>query len=265
MACAAGDERWSLDGMTALVTGGTKGIGCAIVEELARLGASVHTCSRNEIELGDRLKDWAAKGFRVTGSICDVSSRAQREKLMETVSEVFSGKLHVLVNNVATSIYKPTVDCSAEDFSTIVATNFESTFHLCQLSHPLLKASGAGCIVNVSSLAGVVALRVSSAYASTKGAMNQLTKNLACEWAKDSIRVNAVAPGFTRTPFTEKRITEESFQEDLKSRTPLRRVGEPEDISAVVAFLCLPASCYVTGQIICVDGGMSANGFFPTD
>ncbi|GAB2227591.1 hypothetical protein Droror1_Dr00009416 [Drosera rotundifolia] len=258
------DKRWSLDGQTALVTGGTKGIGFAIVEELARFGATLHTCSRNEPELDACLKDWAAKGFRVTGSVCDVSVLVEREKLIGTVSGLFSGKLNILVNNVATSIYKPTVDCSPEDYATIFSTNIESAFNLCQLAHPLLKASGAGCIVNVSSVAGVVALPVSSAYASTKGAMNQLTKNLACEWAKDGIRVNAAAPGFTRTPFTEKRITQEDFQESLKARTPLRRAGEPEDVSAVVAFLCLPASGYVTGQIVCIDGGLSANGFFPT-
>ncbi|GAB2265022.1 hypothetical protein Dimus_000090 [Dionaea muscipula] len=260
----AGNKRWSLHGMTALVTGGTKGIGYAIVEELAGFGATLHTCSRNEAELNACLQDWAAKGIPVTGSVCDVSSRAERGKLMETVSNLFNGKLNILVNNVATSIYKPTVDCSPEDYSFIFSTNFESTFNLCQLAHPLLKASGAGCIINVSSVAGVVALPVSSAYASTKGAMNQLTKNLACEWAKDNIRVNAAAPGFTRTPFTEKRITQEDFQEALKARTPLRRAGEPDDVSAVVAFLCLPASRYVTGQIICIDGGLSANGFFPT-
>ncbi|GAB4858587.1 hypothetical protein Ancab_010060 [Ancistrocladus abbreviatus] len=261
---ASGENRWSLHGMTALVTGGTKGIGQAIVEELLDLGAIVHICSRNQAEINECLRDWSTRGFQVSGSVCDVSSRLQRENLMQTVSSQFNGELNVLVNNVATSIYRPTVECTAEDFSTIVSTNFESTFHLCQLAHPLLKASGHGCIVNVSSVAGVVALPVSSAYASTKGAINQLTKNLACEWAKDGIRVNAAAPGFTRTPFTEKRLDTEEFQEALKSRTPLRRAGEPNDVSSVVAFLCLPASCYVTGQIICIDGGLSANGFFPT-
>ncbi|CBI16075.3 unnamed protein product, partial [Vitis vinifera] len=111
--------------MTALVTGGTKGIGHAIVEELAGLGATIHTCSRKETELNECLKDWKAKGFGVSGSVCDVSSPAQREKLMETVSSVFKGKLNILVNNAAIVIQKPTVEVTAEEFSTIMAINFE--------------------------------------------------------------------------------------------------------------------------------------------
>ncbi|EOY33944.1 NAD(P)-binding Rossmann-fold superfamily protein isoform 1 [Theobroma cacao] len=102
------DNRWSLQGMTALVTGGTKGIGYAIVEELAALGARTHTCSRNKTDLNKCLLDWEAKGFQVTGSVCDVSSQAQREKLINTISSEFGGKLNILINNVGTLISKPT-------------------------------------------------------------------------------------------------------------------------------------------------------------
>ncbi|XP_048140039.1 tropinone reductase homolog At1g07440-like isoform X5 [Rhodamnia argentea] len=162
------ESRWSLQGMTALVTGGTKGIGHAIVEELARLGATVYTCSRNQAELNECLKDWKSKGFRVAGSACDVSSESEREKLMLIVSSVFDGKLNILINNVGTNTLKPTLDYTAEDFSFIMTTNFESAYHMSQLAHPLLKASGAGSIVFLSSVCGVVSVNVGSIYSATK-------------------------------------------------------------------------------------------------
>ncbi|CAN1805679.1 Senescence-associated protein 13 [Linum perenne] len=184
---SGGDSRWSLQGRTALVTGGTKGIGYAIVEELAGLGATVPTCSRDGACLQECLHEWKTKGFQVTGSVCDVSSRAERESLVKKVSSLFNGKLNILVNNVGTNVRKPTVDYTAEDYSSLMGTNFDSSYNFCQLTHPLLKASGDGSIVFISSVGGA-------------GAMNQLTRNLACEWAKDNIRTNCVAPWYIRTP-----------------------------------------------------------------
>ncbi|KAM3229505.1 hypothetical protein ACQJBY_060388 [Aegilops geniculata] len=195
--------RWSLHGRTALVTGGTRGIGRAVVEELAALGAAVHTCSRKEAELGERLKEWEAKGFRVTGSVCDVSVRDQRELLLRDVAGRFAAKLDILINNVGTNHRKPTTEYSADEYSFIMATNLESAYHLCQLAHPLLKASGVASIVFISSVSGVVAISSGSIYAMTKGAMNQLAKNLACEWAKDNIRINSVAPWYIKTSLVE--------------------------------------------------------------
>ncbi|XP_074578665.1 tropinone reductase homolog At5g06060-like isoform X2 [Curcuma longa] len=165
--------RWTLQGTTALVTGGTRGIGHAVVEEFARLGASVHTCSRKEDELAECLSKWAALGFRVTGSVCDLSVREQRERLIRDVSAAFDGKLNILVNNAGTNVRKPTVDYSAEEFSLVMATNLESAYHLCQLAHSLLKASGVGSIVFISSVAGVVALNTGSVYAATKAYRRQ--------------------------------------------------------------------------------------------
>ncbi|XP_019056608.1 PREDICTED: tropinone reductase homolog At2g29290-like isoform X3 [Tarenaya hassleriana] len=255
------NSRWSLQGKTALVTGGTKGLGEAVVEELAGFGARIHTCARDGDHLNKCLREWQAKGFQVTGSVCDVSLRTEREKLMETVSSLFNGELNILINNVGTNMTKPTTEYTAEDFSFLMATNFESSYHLCQLSHPLLKASGSGSIVFMSSVCGVVSINVGSIYGATKGAMNQLTRNLACEWASDNIRANSVCPWFISTPLAYRYLEDEKFKEAVVSRSPISRVGEPEEVSSLVTFLCLPAASYITGQTICVDGGMTVNGF----
>ncbi|KAM1525244.1 hypothetical protein COP2_009941 [Malus domestica] len=254
-------QRWSLKGMTALVTGGTKGIGYAIVEELAGLGATVHTCARNEAQIVERLREWEDKGFKVTGSVCDLTSKAQRENLIKTVSSIFNGKLNILVNNAATCTLRSTADYTLEDFSSMMSTNVESPYHLCQLAYPLLKASENASIVFVSSIAGLKALPRLSAYAATKGAVIQIAKNLACEWAKDNIRTNTVAPWAVNTGA---KVENDGHAEDFRrliGRTPISRLAQPNEISSLVSFLCLPAASFINGQVISVDGGFTVSGF----
>ncbi|KAF5179756.1 Tropinone reductase-like protein [Thalictrum thalictroides] len=147
----------------------------------------------------------------------------------------------------------------------MMATNFESCYHLCQIAHPLLKASGNGSIVFISSIAGLTGFIVGTIYSASKGAMNQLTRTLACEWAKDNIRTNAIAPGYIRTPMVKKMLEQEAFVNEYISRTPLKRIGEPSDVSSMVAYLCFPAASYITGQVITVDGGLTVNGFYPEE
>ncbi|KAG6523170.1 hypothetical protein ZIOFF_013023 [Zingiber officinale] len=196
-------NRWSLRGETALVTGGSKGIGCAIVEELARFGAAVHTCARNEAELKQSLQKWRDLKLQVTGSVCDVSSSEEREKLIKEVSTIFNGKLNILVNNAASGHIKPVLEVTQEEYKHTMNINLEAGFHLSQLAHPLLKASGRGNIVFISSITSLQGNSFMSVYGASKGAMNQLTRGLACEWAKDNIRTNCVAPGLINTPMAK--------------------------------------------------------------
>uniref|UniRef100_A0A3Q7H4X7 Uncharacterized protein n=1 Tax=Solanum lycopersicum TaxID=4081 RepID=A0A3Q7H4X7_SOLLC len=244
---------WLLSSLVALVE--------LVVEELAGLGAKVYTCCKTESELDEPMQDWAERGIQVKGSACDVTCRDQRVELMKKVSSEFDGKLNILINNVGTNIWKHSIDYNAEDYAHMMATNLESSFHFSQLAHPLLKSSGSGSIVFTASVAGLVHVSGTSIYGATKAGMIQLTRNLACEWGRDGIRVNAVAPCYTNTPLVKHLLKDKEFSDALISRVPLGRSGEVEEVSSLIAYLCLPGASYVTGQIIAVDGGFTVYGF----
>mmetsp|Transcript_1675 Transcript_1675/g.3506 ORF Transcript_1675/g.3506 Transcript_1675/m.3506 type:complete len:303 (-) Transcript_1675:195-1103(-) len=265
----ASDAGWNLPPKTtAVVTGGTKGIGKAVVEELAKKGCRILICSRNQDDLSRVTKEWSdEQGFDVTGVCADVSSPEGLDSLYSDIESWLgdSGRLDILVNNVGMNIRKSSVEYSKEDTETVWKTNFHSMFDLTMKCYPLLKRNPGettSSVINIGSVAGVVCMKSGTPYAATKAAMNQLTGNLACEWGLDGIRVNCVAPWYINTELAQQVLKDEAYKKSVVERTPMGRVGEPEEVAGLCAFLCLPIAQYITGQVISVDGGFTRQGYY---
>jgi len=249
------NKRWHLTGKKALVTGATKGIGAAIARELQYHGAAVFVVARNSLEV-EQFKEET----NMEGIAADVSEDTDRERIINILTEKW-GKLDIFVNNAGMNIRKPTVDYTFAEIETIINTNQIAAYEMSRSCYPLLRKSGNANIVFVSSVGGLTHLRTGSVYGMTKAALIQLAKNLACEWASEKIRVNAVAPWYIRTPLAETVLKDLDYLKDVLNKTPLKKIGNPEDVAATIAFLCMPAAAYITGQCINIDGGFSVNGF----
>ena len=256
------NPHWRLDGQTALITGASAGIGLAIARQMLGLGADVILIGRDPDAL-ELAQDALATDFpdrQVRAHAADVADAEARQDLFDRIEDEGT-PVQILINNAGTNVSRAAMDYAEDEWRNIFETNVFAAFEVCRYAYPLLSRHASSAIVNVGSVSGLTHVRTGAPYGASKAALHQLTSNLACEWAADGIRVNAVAPWYIRTRRTAGPLADAEYREEVLARTPLGRIGEPEDVAAAVAFLCLPAAAYITGQCLAVDGGFSQFGF----
>jgi 2-deoxy-D-gluconate 3-dehydrogenase len=246
-------ELFRLEGTVALVTGAASGIGAAIALELARAGADVacHGNRRAPDETCERVREL---GRRATGLRGDLGDRKTPAALVAATAEAL-GRIDVLVNNAGTIRRAPAVEYSEEDWDTVIAVNLSGVFGLCQAAGKRMLEQGRGKIINIASLLSFQGGITVPAYAASKGAVAQLTKALANEWASRGVNVNAIAPGYVRTENTAALQKDPTRSRQILERIPAGRWAEPADIAGAAVFLASRASDYVHGHVLVVDGG----------
>ncbi|OIQ63803.1 4-formylbenzenesulfonate dehydrogenase TsaC1/TsaC2 [mine drainage metagenome] len=248
---------FDLSGKVAIITGSTKGIGLAIATRMAEHGATVVISSRK----ADACEE-VAGGIRKAGGdahviACNISRRAEVEALIKGATSHY-GKIDILVCNAAINpYYGPPPDIKDEAFAKIMASNVKSNIWLCQLAIPQMAERGNGSVVIISSIGGLRGSTVIGAYGISKAADFALCRSLAGEWGPKGVRVNCVAPGLVKTDFARALWEDEERLKHRCATTPLRRIGEPDEIAGAVAYLGSDASSFMTGQTIVVDGGVT--------
>ena len=248
--------RFRLDGKVALLTGASSGLGRRFATVLHGAGAEVVICARRE----DRLAELAAElGEGVLAVPVDVTVAADLDRLVAAAIEGF-GRIDVLVNNAGTVTVAPALEESAESFRRVLEVNLTAPFLLTQLVARHMVDNGGGTVVNVASVLGVLGSGQipQSSYAASKGAMVNLTRELAAQWARRNVRVNALAPGWFASEMTDEMFASERGRRFIESHTPMGRAGEADELDGALLFLASGASSFVTGQVLVVDGGWTA-------
>ena len=248
---------FKLNGKVALVTGAARGLGRACALALAHEGADIALGLRDVATADDVEQEIKTMGRKVIRLQMDVSDLQQINDAVARVVETF-GKINILVNNVGVAPVNLAENVTEADFDHTVNLNLKGTFFTAQAVGKQMIKQRSGHIINMSSQAGFIALDSESVYCMTKAGVNHLTKNLASEWAKYNINVNAVAPTFIETPGTERWLKNKDFKQSVLDRIPLGRIGKPMEVAGAVVFLASDAASLITGEIMLIDGGWTA-------
>jgi NAD(P)-dependent dehydrogenase (short-subunit alcohol dehydrogenase family) len=248
-----------LSGRVAIVIGGSSGIGRTLARGLAEAGADVVPTARRMALVNDVADEIACLGRRSLRVTCDVTDRRTLDHLLKAVIDAF-GQVDILVNCAGFNKREPTLDLSESDWNGLLDTNVTGTLRACQVFGRHMVARGYGRIINIASLGSFLGLYEATAYCTSKGGIASLTKSLAIEWARHGVCVNAIAPGYFRTPLTEKIVMGTPRGEEILIRTPMKRYGELEELVGAAVFLASEAASYVTGTLLSVDGGYLASG-----
>jgi 2-deoxy-D-gluconate 3-dehydrogenase len=248
---------FDLKGRVAFITGGNGGIGLGMAKGLAAAGAAVAIAGRNKSKAQSALGELKALGVKAEFVELDVLKEASCREAIERTADKF-GRFDILVNNAGTSVRKQPQDLTAEDWHLVMNTNLTSAFICSQAAYPHMVKAGGGKIINIGSMMSVFASSYATPYAASKGGIVQLARSMAVAWAKDNIQVNTILPGWIDTDLTRKaREQVEGLHEKVLARTPVQRWGSPDDFAGIAVFLAAPASDFITGAAIAVDGGYS--------
>jgi NAD(P)-dependent dehydrogenase (short-subunit alcohol dehydrogenase family) len=250
-----------LENKVACITGASKGIGKAIAEAYAREGAAVVLASRSMDLLTAVEKEIKAAGGRATACLLDVRRPESVQAMVQKTVEEY-GRLDILVNNAGVSMAHPSESLAVEDWKNALETDLFGVFYGCQAAAQVMIPQGGGCIINITSMYGMVAAPGRLAYCASKAAGNMLTKVLAAEWGPKNIRVNAIAPGYTRTELVQGVIDKGMISlEAIQKRTPLGKIAEVKDMVGLAVFLASEDASFMTGTVVNVDGGWVAYGY----
>jgi NAD(P)-dependent dehydrogenase (short-subunit alcohol dehydrogenase family) len=247
-------DLFDLSGKVAMVTGGSRGLGEVAATALAKAGADVAVCGRNTVDLHRVTSAIRSLGREAEPFVLDVTAKSTIHDGVERILDHF-GKVDILVNNAGVNHRVPVLEFPEEAWDLVINTNLKGYFLVAQAVVPQMIESGYGKVINMSSILGTVALPNQVAYASSKGGVDQMTKVMALEWAKQGIRVNAIGPTYFETELVAQLRNDPERFKFINERTPMGRWGYPPELEGIVIFLAAPASDFITGQTIYIDGG----------